>query len=64
MTEFLAFCLYLTLGSFLMIAIPILQHPTLPKRRKVVILSVLFTLYCPGSLALYGILGAPPLAVL
>ena len=62
MTSFLAFCLYLCLGCLLLVGVPILRHPSLPRGRKALLFGLLFLLLVPGALVIYSMLGAPMLA--
>lgn len=64
MLKFLAFALYLTVGCFLLVTLPIFMHPTLPLRRKLLLAVVSFLVLVPGGLALYAFLGVPPMAAL
>lgn len=63
MTEFVAFALYLCLSVMLLVAVPVLMHPTLPMKRKLLICVISFVVLVPGGLALYAVLGAPQMAV-
>lgn len=62
MTQFAMFALYLCMGCFLLVMVPVMLHPTLPQRRKILICVLSFVLLVPISLGLYALIGAPPMA--
>ena len=62
MNSFIAFALYLCVSAFLLVAVPLMMHPTLPVRRKLLFCSVVFFLLVPLGLLIYAIIGAPPMA--
>lgn len=62
MVPFFAFALYLCFGAMTLIVWPLMLHPTLPMRRKLLISSVIFLLLVPVSLILYTWLGMPMMA--
>lgn len=64
MTSFLAFALYLCLSCLLLVVVPVMMHPTLPPRRKVLITVVSFVILVPLGLFIYAFVGVPQMAVL
>jgi hypothetical protein len=62
MTQFIGFGLYLCLSAMLLIVVPVLMHPTLPLRRKMLLCCIAFFVLVPAGLALYAWLGAPDMA--
>lgn len=64
MTPFYLFSAFLFAAVCLLVIWPIFLHPTLPRRRKLVMASVLFLLLVPGGIALYAWLGVPTMAAL
>ena len=62
MINFIVFALYICVGALLLIIWPIMLHPTLPLKRKIVISLITFFILIPGGLALYAWLGVPQLA--
>lgn len=63
MTQFIAFAFYLCLSAMLLIVTPVMMHPTLPMKRKVLIAVFSFFVLVPVGLALYAYLGVPKMAV-
>jgi hypothetical protein len=63
MMQFIAFAFYLCLSAMLLVAVPVMMHPTLPMRRKLLIVALAFLILVPGGLALYTCFGAPNMAV-
>lgn len=63
MMQFIAFGFYLFLSALLLVAVPVMMHPTLPARRKLLLVAIAFLILIPGGLALYTLLGAPQMAV-
>ena len=63
MLNFVFFALYLSVGATLLIVCPIMMHPTLPTRRKLILSGMIFLLLVPTGLALYAWLGMPQMAV-
>lgn len=64
MTHFILFALYLCFGTFMLVAWPILIHPTWGMQRKLLLMLVSFVVLVPLGLALYLWLGAPQLGAL
>lgn len=64
MIDFIAFALYLTVATFLLVFVPVMLHPTLKLRRKLLLLIAGFVFIVPGGLALYATLGVPPMGAL
>lgn len=62
MIEFIVFALYLCFGVMTLIIWPVMIHPTLPARRKLLISSVAFIVVVPIGLILYAWLGVPQMA--
>ncbi len=62
MTKFVIFALYLCLSASLLIIWPVMMHPTLPRKRKIIISMLTFFVLVPVGLVLYAILGVPQLA--
>jgi hypothetical protein len=62
MIQFIVFALYLCLGVTALIAWPVIRHPTLPARRKLLISTLVFLTLVPLALLLYAFLGAPQMA--
>lgn len=62
MMQFLAFALYLCFSAALLIAVPVMLHPTLSASRKLLLCGILFLVFVPGGLTLYALVGAPPMA--
>ena len=63
MTQFIIFGFYLIISAVLIVVIPLMMHPTLPAKRKLLICGITFFLLVPGGVALYAWLGAPQMAV-
>lgn len=63
MTKFLIFGLYLCFGVTLLVVWPLMAHPSLPPKRKILWGALAFLILVPGGLALYAWLGVPQLAV-
>lgn len=63
MTQFAVFALYLCVSALLLVAFPVMMHPTLSMPRKIILCSVAFFVLVPGALALYAWLGIPQLAI-
>ncbi|MFZ4540465.1 MAG: hypothetical protein ACOYNL_01485, partial [Rickettsiales bacterium] len=63
MMQFAAFAFYLCLSATLLIVAPVMMHPTLPMKRKLLITAFSFLILVPIGLALYAWLGAPTMAV-
>lgn len=63
MTQFIAFALYLCLGTLLLIFVPVMMAPGLSGKRKLLICAVGFLILVPGGLALYAYLGVPPMGM-
>ncbi len=63
MIDFIFFAFYLCLSAMILIVAPVMMHPTLRMRRKLLICAVAFFVLVPGGLALYAFLGAPNMAV-
>lgn len=63
MTQFIAFALYLCLSATLLITVPVMLHPTLPLKRKLLINIIAFVVLVPLGLLLYAWLGVPKMAV-
>ena len=63
MTQFIAFAFYLALSATLLIVVPVLMHPTLPGKRKALICAFSFFVLVPAGLAIYALVGVPPMAV-
>lgn len=57
-------CLAICLTVAALVAWPLLAHPTLSRRKKLVFALAIFLLLVPGALALYGWVGVPLMAVL
>lgn len=62
MTQFAMFALYLCMGCFLLVMVPVMLHPTLPQKRKLLICVLSFVLLVPVTLGLYTVIGAPQMA--
>jgi hypothetical protein len=62
MTKFAAFAIYLCISVFILIIFPLMMHPTLPVKRKLIISFLAFFVLIPGGLTLYYWLGAPQMA--
>jgi hypothetical protein len=62
MTEFAVFALFILFGISTLVVWPMLLHPTLPRRKKILLALAAFVLLWPGSMALYLWLGVPQLA--
>ncbi len=63
MSEFIFFALYLCLSAMLLVVIPVMLHPTLPMRKKVIICLFTFIFVVPFGLFLYAALGVPSMAI-
>lgn len=63
MPEFIIFALFLCFAAFCLIVWPLLLHPTLPLKRKIILTVLTFVLLVPVALLLYTWLGVPQLAV-
>ena len=64
MISLLAFALYLCLSCLLLIVAPVMMHPTLPMRRKILITLFSFFVLVPLALGIYTVVGAPQMATL
>ena len=64
MTHFILFTLYIAFGVFMLVSWPLLIHPTLPPRRKLLLIALSFVVLVPAGMALYLLVGAPQLAAL
>ncbi|MFM9890012.1 MAG: hypothetical protein ACKVOE_05110 [Rickettsiales bacterium] len=64
MTHFILFTLYIAFGVFMLVSWPILIHPTMAPRRKLLFIALSFIVLVPAGMALYLAVGAPPLAAL
>lgn len=64
MIMFAAFALFLMVSAFLLVAVPVLLHPTLPRGKKMRLLAVCFLLVVPGAIALYAWLGVPAMGAM
>lgn len=62
MAEFFTFAMFILLGVMLLVVWPILAHPTLPIRRKLLLSIVSFIILVPLGIGLYLWLGVPQLA--
>jgi hypothetical protein len=62
MTKFTLFALYLCLSASLLIIWPLMMHPTLPRKRKIILSLLTFFVLVPIGIVLYAILGVPQLA--
>lgn len=62
MTHFILFALYIAFGVFMLVSWPLMIHPTLPPRRKLLLIVLSFIVLVPAGIALYLLIGAPPLA--
>lgn len=63
MTKFLIFSLYLCFGVTFLVVWPLMIHPSLPAKRKLLWSALAFLILVPGGLALYVWLGVPQMAV-
>lgn len=63
MTQFIGFAFYLCLSALLLIVTPVLMHPTLPMKRKILITAFAFLVLVPAGLGLYAWLGVPSMGV-
>lgn len=57
-------CFGLCIVSAAMVILPILQHDTLPRRKKLVLSLIIFLALVPGGIALYAWVGVPVMAML
>jgi len=62
MVEFAVFALYLCFSVSVLVIWPILLHPSMPSKRKIIISLAAFFLLVPGGLLLYAWLGVPTMA--
>ncbi len=62
MIKFAIFALYLCLSAMFLIIWPVMVHPTLPRKRKILISLFTFFVLVPIGLVLYGWIGVPQLA--
>ncbi len=62
MLNFVVFALYLCFGVVTLIVWPVMLHPTLPARRKLLINGLFFVIIVPIGLVLYAYLGVPKMA--
>jgi len=62
MLEFILFGLFITLGVASLVIWPILLHPTLPPRKKIIASVMAFAILVPLGLLLYAWLGVPAMA--
>ena len=63
MTHFMAFALYLCISVNLLVIWPLMMHPTLDIKRKILISLIAFVVFVPGGLLLYSWFGVPQMAV-
>ena len=63
MVNFILFAAYLCLGATLLVAWPIMIHPTLPPKRKMLLITLAFFLLVPLAILMYMWLGVPQMAV-
>ena len=64
MTHFILFGLYICFGVFMLVAWPIMIHPTMSGGRKAKLIVLSFLVLVPLGLALYAFLGVPPMGAL
>lgn len=64
MIQFLAFALYLCFGVATLIIWPLMIIPGMPVRRKILLGILAFIVVVPGGLALYALVGVPPMGAL
>ena len=62
MAKFILFALYVCLGVALLVIWPVMAHPTLPQKRKLLLSGLAFLILVPGALVLYAWVGVPQLA--
>ena len=62
MTKFIAFALYLCISATILIVWPVMLHPTLPMKRKILLSLGAFFVLVPVGMALYAWLGVPQMA--
>lgn len=62
MSEFIALAFYLCISAVLLVALPVMRHPTLPRKRKRLICLISFIIFVPVGLTLYAWLGVPDMA--
>jgi hypothetical protein len=62
MIKFIVFAFYLCISVTLLVVLPVLMHPTLGGKRKLLISLVAFIVFVPGGLLIYSWLGVPELA--
>lgn len=62
MTKFAAFSLYLCFSVTFLIIFPLMMHPTLPVKRKLLLSGLIFFILVPVGLVLYAWLGVPQMA--
>lgn len=63
MIKFIIFALYLCISAALLIIWPVMLHPTLPLKKKIIVSAVTFCVLVPLGVALYVWLGVPHMAV-
>lgn len=63
MTDFAVFALYLCFSVTILVVAPVMMHPTLPARRKLIIGIASFIILVPLGLVLYAFVGAPKMSV-
>ncbi len=63
MAEFFAIATVLCLSTAFLIVWPLLVHPTLPLRRRILLSAAVFFVLVPMALLLYAWLGVPQMAV-
>ncbi len=63
MMHFMAFALYLCLSVTILVVWPVMMHPTLDGKRKILISLIGFVVFVPGGLLLYSWFGVPQMAV-
>ena len=63
MIHFMAFALYLCLSVTILVVAPVMMHPTLGIKRKLLISLVGFIVFVPVGLLLYGWFGVPQMAI-
>lgn len=54
-------CLFIAFGICTLVLWPIAMHPTLPIRKKLILIPLIFVVLMPGALALYVLVGVPQL---
>jgi hypothetical protein len=64
MIMWLTVCIALVLLTSSLVLLPLMRHPTLPRRKKWLFCSVIFFVIVPGGLLLYSWVGMPMMAML